>query len=388
MTKLVWTAIFSACVIASTTSHAAAETYRDLTYSVPEGWGPYPGRCRGVCLLNEQSKARLDIYTLGAKSSAGAVKAIISSPVKSGEISVAGRAGAWGAGAQKVVAATDMGGDFVVFVLELSASSTEADVSAWAAVVDGASLEAGTSAPAAPEPPPADYGDADATPTRYTISITNVGNNCTARVTWDGTAVELGVGETKRLETTAGEHEITFTNNDGSTGSQRHSVPAYSRFRAGCVAPVEEARPASSDQTLAELAGLVANRKFAWEKIENGVGMYTSYSFWATTDAACPIAFSYLGLAKGLVTVEQTVNGCAHITGTVEGAPYGRTTWRLHGTWANLPGKNFVGAIDEDIWQGAMHIYTDGIALLAPYGVFDMASNKAGRWYQLGHKTD
>ena len=116
------------------TATVRAETYMDLEYTTPEGWSQYPGKCRGVCLLNEASKARMDIYTTAGKTPMDGVKAVIGKPNKKGEIAVAGRKGAWGAGAGKVVAATTMGSSIVVFVVEISQSAADADVAGWAAL--------------------------------------------------------------------------------------------------------------------------------------------------------------------------------------------------------------------------------------------------------------
>ncbi|MDX2086548.1 MAG: hypothetical protein SFX73_01805 [Kofleriaceae bacterium] len=361
--------ILATLVTIATATSASAETYMDVTYSTPSGWTQYPGRCRGVCLLNEESKARIDIHTTGGGSPMGAVKSIIGTPNKSGEISVAGRQGAWGAGNGKVVAATAMGSSYVVFIVELSASAGESDVAGWAALVDGASMSGGESARAPAPPPSADYGHQEETRS-YTIKLVNVGRGCTARMTWDGSAYDLGPGETRELTVTEGTHDLGFNNNDGSSGSARYNVPKFTTFKGGCQEQRQE-QPAQhgSDDQLAQWAALLDGNTYAFTESSSGYAGDTflgqQFRFFRADD--CPsLAFQYNEVGTGAgIAIDRMVAGCAHLTGTVDGAPAGRVTVRLQGLLqSDSSGQQ---AINSIVYDGAFHIYTNALAVLGPF---------------------
>jgi len=366
-------------VLAAMVSNADASTYKDLTYDTPSGWSQYPGRCRGACLLGESSKARIDIYTVSASSAMAAAKQVAPNPTKSQDLAVAGRAGAFAMQAGKIVAATAMGSEYLIIALEPSQADIQNDIAAWASIVDNGRI-GGDAAP----PPSHDYGT-DTGPRHYTIKLVNVGHGCRAKMTWDGTTYELEPGETKQIETTEGEHHMTWTDNQGRSGDTHHNVPKYTIFQPGCVAPSQQPPSGgggdASIEALAKLAALVVGNTYSFTINDDPVLLSTSYSFWTTSDTACPIAFSYTGIARGAANIYQQYNGCALIDSIADGQPAGTTNWRLVATYADFPADNIKGPYNKLIWQGRMRIYTNAIDLMdRPIGVFDL---KKGPSYRL-----
>jgi len=374
-------------------SVASAESFGQLTYGVPDGWTTYPGRCPGVCLMSEASKAVITIRTLSASSPKKAVESQLGKLTQGGEISVAGQAGHWGANRSEVAAATTMGSGTVIVVLEPSSSAREEDIAAWASLVDGSTV-AGSSDTGTQN----DYGDQGVAETQYSVQLVNINGACSATLSFADQQYTLGPGETRTIQVTGGDHTFRWQDNDGTAQSGRFNVPKNGRFRGGCVAtvtrpePEPEPAPAPREPTPAPREpapaapsaapdgatyyGALDGRTYEFSVTEYGVGSSNRYAF-QIGDSDCPLIFNYSEVVNSDSSNRvKNIRGCATFLGNVSGGQPGQSNWHFQALW--VQSSDGERRTNELWFAGQMIVFTDGFRVFSPPGGF--ATDIKNKW--------